>query len=170
MSAVTRVVFNQKGGVGKSTITANLAAVAATQGRRVLVLDLDPQGNLSHYLLGGQPLPAASTLYEFFDQILNFSLRSRPTSAFVVPTPLANVSLMAAHPLLGELGSKLESRYKMYKLRDTLKELENDFDEIWLDTPPALNFFSRSALIACQRVLIPFDCDEFARRDRKSVV
>ena len=164
MSAVTRVVFNQKGGVGKSTITANLAAVAATQGRRVLVLDLDPQGNLSHYLLGGQPLPAASTLYEFFDQILNFSLRSRPSSAFVVPTPLANVSLMAAHPLLGELGSKLESRYKMYKLRDTLKELENDFDEIWLDTPPALNFFSRSALIACQRVLIPFDCDEFARR------
>ena len=97
------VVFNQKGGVGKSTITCNLAAISASQGLRTLVIDLDPQG-------------------------------------------------------------KLESRQKIYKLREGLQQLANDFDRIYIDTPPALNFFTRSALIGASGCLIPFDCDEFARK------
>jgi chromosome partitioning protein len=164
MTAFKRVVFNQKGGVGKSTITANLAAVAAQQGRRALVVDLDPQGNLSHYVYGPDADQLRPSVFDFFDQILNFSLNSQPTLAHVHATPFAGLSLMCSHPELGELGPKLEARYKMYKLRDALNELAKEFDEIWVDTPPALNFFSRSALIACERVLIPFDCDDFSRR------
>ena len=61
-----RVVFNQKGGVGKSTITCNLAAISAAQGKRVLVLDLDPQGNSTRYLLGHNPEDPTETLAGFF--------------------------------------------------------------------------------------------------------
>lgn len=158
-----RVVFNQKGGVGKSTITCNLAAIGAARGLRTLVIDLDPQGNSTHYLLGTREQPPELTLADLFDQMLNFKLRPRATEEFAVPTPFPNLSLLASHPDLDELGGKLESRYKIYKLRDALNELEG-FDAVWIDTPPALNFFTRSALIAADACLIPFDCDDFSRK------
>lgn len=159
-----RVVFNQKGGVGKSTITCNLAAISAQQGRRTLVIDLDPQGNSSQYLLGNDSEAPESNLADFFDQTLNFKLNPRATADFVVPSAFPDLHLMPSHPALEELQSKLESRYKIFKLREALDELSEDFDEIFIDTPPALNFFTRSALIAADRCLIPFDCDEFARK------
>ena len=167
-----RVVFNQKGGVGKSTITCNLAAIAAHRGQRTLVVDLDRQGNSSRYLMGdlmgdstgnaaSAPMPGAA---EFFDATLKFSVREPKASDFIVQTPWENLHLMPASPALDELHSKLESRHKIYKLRDALRELEDDYDAIWIDTPPALNFYTRSALIAAQGCLIPFDCDDFSRR------
>ena len=69
---------------------------------------------------------------------------------------------MPAHPELDTLHGKLESRYKIYKLRDALNEPTPD--AVYIDTPPALNFYTRSALIAVERCLIPFDCDDFSRR------
>ena len=159
-----RVVFNQKGGVGKSTITCNLAAIAAHQGWRTLVVDLDPQGNSSRYLLGDaavEPNPGAA---EFFEATLKFSLRPQATTDFIVETPWENLHLMPASAALDELHGKLESRYKIYKLRDALAALADDYDAIWIDTPPALNFYTRSALIAADACLIPFDCDDFSRR------
>lgn len=159
-----RVVFNQKGGVGKSTITCNLAAISAQQGKRTLVVDLDPQGNSTQYLLGAAGENLDATLADFFDQTLNFKLNPRDTAEFVVATPFEGLHVMPSHPLLEELQGKLESRYKIYKLRDALEALAEDYDRIWIDTPPALNFYTRSALIAAQRCLIPFDCDEFSRR------
>ena len=71
---------------------------------------------------------------------------------------------MPSSPLLDELHGKLESRHKIYKLRDALKLLAADYDQIYIDTPPALNFYTRSALMAAQGCLIPFDCDDFSRR------
>ncbi|WIT13558.1 ParA family protein [Paucibacter sediminis] len=159
-----RVVFNQKGGVGKSTITANLAAIAAQQGRRTLVVDLDRQANSSRYLLGEAADAAQPGAAEFFETTLKFSVRAPRTSDYIVATPWENLHLMPASPLLDELHGKLESRYKIFKLRDALVELGEDYDEIWIDTPPALNFYTRSALIAAEACLIPFDCDEFSRR------
>ena len=158
------VVFNQKGGVGKSTITCNLAAISASQGLRTLVIDLDPQGNSSAYLLGAAPAPDQPSVAQFFEQTLSFSFRPVPTADFVVPTPFENLHLMASSPLLDELQPKLESRHKIYKLREGLQQLAADFDRIYIDTPPALNFYTRSALIASERCLIPFDCDDFSRR------
>ena len=58
---------------------------------------------------------------------------------------------------------ELESRHKIYKLRDALRELEKEYEHIYIDTPPALNFYSRSALIAADSLVIPFDCDSFSQ-------
>ena len=158
------VVFNQKGGVGKSTITVNLAAVAAGRGRRTLVVDLDPQGNASRYLLGEAADTPRAGAADFFEQSLKFSMRPRGEAEFVTDTPFANLRLMAGDARLDEMHAKLESRYKIYKLREALDALDDAFDEVWIDTPPALNFYTRSALIAARACLIPFDCDAFSRR------
>ncbi len=159
-----RVVFNQKGGVGKSTITTNLAAIAAAQGQRVLLIDLDRQANSSRYLMGDTPAAEGTGSAPFFESSLKFSVRPVKPTDFITETPFENLHLMPASGELDELHTKLESRHKIYKLRDALQELEGDYDQVWIDTPPALNFYTRSALIAAQGCLIPFDCDEFARR------
>jgi chromosome partitioning protein len=95
--------------------------------------------------------------------MLNFKLRPKATEDFIHATPFENLSVLPADPALEELQAKLESRYKIYKLREALDALDG-FDQIWIDTPPALHFYTRSALIAADACLIPFDCDEFARR------
>jgi chromosome partitioning protein len=158
------VVFNQKGGVGKSTITCNLAAISAHEGLRTLVIDLDPQGNSTRYLLGSGADEALEGVADLFEQTLKFALRTRPAGEFLVRTPWENLHLMASNPRLEEMHGKLESRYKLYKLRDAVAELAGNYDRIYFDTPPALNFYTRSALIAAEACLIPFDCDEFSRR------
>ena len=158
------VVFNQKGGVGKSTITCNLAAISAQQGLKTLVVDLDAQCNSTRYLLGAAADEPHDTMAEFFDQTLKFTLRSKSTAEFITETRFENLHLLAASPQLDELHGKLESRYKIYKLRDALAELDGRYDRMYVDTPPALNFYTRSALIAATGCLIPFDCDDFSRR------
>jgi len=158
-----RVVFNQKGGVGKSTIACNLAAIAAARGRRTLVIDLDTQGNASRYLLGDAVAEASPNVADFFEQSLNFRVRTLPIESFVHPTPFENLFVMPASPVLADLQGKLEARSKILKLRKALDELD-DFDEMVIDTPPALNFYTRSALIAADGCLIPFDCDDFSRQ------
>ena len=159
-----RVVFNQKGGVGKSTITCNLAAISASQGLRTLVIDLDPQGNSSAYLLGHKPSDDQPNVAGFFENTLSFSLRSVAPTEFVVATPHENLHLMASSPKLDELQAKLESRHKIFKLREALQQLDGVYDRIYIDTPPALNFYTRSALIGARACLIPFDCDDFSRK------
>jgi len=158
------VVFNQKGGVGKSTITVNLASVGASRGRRTLLVDLDSQGNSTRYLLGKAADETRMGAADLFEQSLKFTIRATDAKDYVTPSPWERLHLIAADGRLEEMHSKLESRYKIYKLRDALDELADDYDDIWIDTPPALNFYTRSALIAARSFLIPFDCDEFSRR------
>ena len=158
-----RVVFNQKGGVGKTTIICNLAALAAAKGRRTLVVDLDPQCNSSQYLLGSQDQKAAGSVADFFEDTLGRSLKAQTLTPYITPTPFDKLSVVAAHPDLEHQIVKLEARQKIFKRRNALARLD-EFDEIYIDTPPAMNFYSRSALVAAQRCLIPFDCDDFARQ------
>lgn len=161
-----RVVFNQKGGVGKSTIACNLAAISATRGKRTLVIDLDLQGNSTHYLLGEQGKSVQPTLADFFEQMLGFSLfkdKSKSPQNFIHATAFENLDIMPASVNLDLLQGKLEAKHKIYKLRDALNELK-DYEAVYIDTPPALNFYSQAALIAANCCLIPFDCDDFSRR------
>ena len=78
------VVFNQKGGVGKSTITCNLAAISAWQGKRTLVIDLDSQGNSTRYLLGADMPEDLPNVAEFFEQSLKFTIRDKGAKEFIV--------------------------------------------------------------------------------------
>lgn len=158
------VVFNQKGGVGKSTITCNLAAISASQGLRTLVIDLDPQGNSSSYLLGASARDDQPNVAGFFEHSLSYSFRSVPPTDFIVSTPHEGLDVMPSSPALNELQTKLESRQKIYKLREALSQLGEQYERIYIDTPPALNFFTRSALIGASGCLIPFDCDQFSRQ------
>jgi chromosome partitioning protein len=159
-----RVVFTQKGGVGKSSIAVNLAAIAAKEGRKTLLIDMDPQCNASRYLVGDAALTLTPTLADFFRKSLEFQFYPTPDIDYVHPTPFDNLFLIPSHPEIGDLQAKLESRHKIYKLRDSLNKLSEEFAEIIIDTPPAYNFFSQSALIAADVCLIPFDCDEFSRQ------
>lgn len=165
-----RVIFNQKGGVGKSSITVNLAAISASEGLMTLVVDLDPQCNASQYLLGeaaefSRDKPELSpNIGQFFAQTLQFKLKEKPLSEYVHRTPFENLHVIPSNPELGEIEHLLESKHKIFKLASALKELSNTYDAIYIDTPPAFNFYTLSALIAAQRCLIPFDCDAFSRR------
>jgi chromosome partitioning protein len=188
----TRVVFNQKGGVGKSSITVNLAAISAYQGLKTLVIDLDPQANSSQYLLGDDATysvdkPALEPNIEnYFEEVLGATQskagllgnaigsllknRSKGLESYVHQTPFKQLDVIPASPSLGALAHALEAKHKIYKLRDALKLLEGKYDRLYIDTPPAFNFFTLSALIAADRVLIPFDCDVFSKRALQSLI
>ena len=158
-----RVIFNQKGGVGKSTICCNLAAISAARGQRTLVVDLDPQTNSTRYLLGSGADQVRPTLAEFFNEMLSFKFNRREVSDFIHGSPFTNLDVLPADREMDYLHDKLGARYKIFKLRETLSQL-SDYQNIFIDTPPAMNFYTRSALIAASTVLIPFDCDDFSRR------
>jgi chromosome partitioning protein len=157
-----RVIFNRKGGVGKSTITCNLAAVAASKGKKVLVVDLDPQANTTSYL-GHSGKDNVVGIAEFMESTISRNYREFTSEDYIRKTPFDNLWLISASATLVDLEAKLEAKHKIYKLRDFLNNLHQEFDEIYIDTPPALNFFTLSALISADRCILPYDCDVFAR-------
>ncbi len=126
-------------------------------------MDLDPQANSSRYLLGADLEAATPTLVQFFEQTLGFKLFREGPRDFIHHTRFDNLHVIPAAVELGDLQGKLEAKYKIYKLRDALGELDG-YDEVFLDTPPAFGFYTLSALIAGDSCLIPFDCDDFSRR------
>ena len=193
---LTRVIFNQKGGVGKSSIAVNLAAISASQGLRTLLIDLDPQCNATQYVLGSPTLGNFEISHEaaitpnietFFNQtlatpapttsaILAFPFANTQTPSdnsligCIHPTQFANLSIVPSSPLLGDILHALESKHKIYKLRDAIAQLDGQFERVYIDTPPAFNFLSLSALIASERIIVPFDCDAFSKRALQSLV
>ena len=143
-----RVIFNQKGGVGKTSISCNLAAISAWKGAKTLLIDLDIQGNSSEYLVGEQFRDLEDNAASFFKQKLSlFGKKSKDAGDCVYETEFENLYLMPASPELAVIE----------------RELEKEYEYIYIDTPPALNFYSRSALIAADSLLIPFDCDSFSQ-------
>lgn len=160
---MNRVIFNQKGGVGKSTIACNLAAINGATGKKTLLIDLDTQGNSSQYLLGKKVVDSDQTIACFFKNCLGLVIFGDKSdlSPIIHKTPFPNLYVIPSHPDLEGLQSRLASRYKIFKLKEALAKLSSY--DIYIDTPPVLNFYSQSALVAANKCLIPFDCDSFAR-------
>ena len=159
-----RAVFNQKGGVGKTSITCNLAAAFAKAGRKVLVVDLDSQANSSQYLLGERMDRVQHTVADFFASTLSFRLFQDSLMDTIYESAYPGLFVIPASEALKELQPKLEGRYKIFKLGEAIEVAiqKLGFDDVFFDTPPALNFYSMSSLLAADRVLIPFDCDAFS--------
>ncbi|MFO1257312.1 MAG: ParA family protein [Gammaproteobacteria bacterium] len=158
-----RVIFNQKGGVGKSTITCNLAAISAFHGHRTLVVDLDPQSNSTQYLLGEAADHIPSSISDFYNAVLAIRFERQHANQYIHATPFSDLYILPATKQLAHLEHDLTSHNKVFKLRSLLDKLDH-FDAVFIDTPPAFNFFTRSALVAADKCLIPFDCDLFSRK------
>lgn len=147
-------VTNQKGGVGKTTTAVNLSACLAELERRVLLVDLDPQGNATTGC-GVVKRVAQPTVY----QVLIGRSTVRETR---VRTEFAFDLLPANRELAGAEIDLIDMERREYRLRDALQNLRSDYDLILLDCPPALNMLTVNGLVAAAAVMIPMQCEYYA--------
>jgi chromosome partitioning protein len=149
-------VANQKGGVGKTTTAINLATSIALAGRRVLLIDVDPQGNLTSGVGMKGEKASVGTVYEALmgdEDPATFVLPTRVENLFVIP---ADRSLTGAEI---ELVSVLAREQRLKRIADALR---SEFDDILIDCPPSLGLLTLNALVAADAVLIPLHCEYFA--------
>ncbi len=148
-------VSNQKGGVGKTTTTVNIAAFLAEKGKRVLIIDIDPQGNAG-FGIGINAEEMETTLYEvLIDRI--------PLEEAIFKTSIERLSIIPSNiHLSGAQVDLLDTEGKEFILKKKLETLKNHYDYIFIDCPPSLGILTLNSLVAADSVLIPLQCEYYA--------
>lgn len=149
-------IFNQKGGVGKTTTNINLGACLALKGKRVLMLDIDPQGNTTSGI-GVSKKELEYTVYELLIED-NFDPRDA-----VLHTSLENLDLIPANvDLAGAEIEMVQLEGREKRLQKAIDKIRNDYDYIFIDCPPSLGLLTINSLSAVESVLIPIQCEFYA--------
>lgn len=149
-------VANQKGGVGKTTTSVNLAASLASRGRRVLLVDLDPQGNASSGL--------GLKKYEYQDANIYHVLIGEKTLPEVIrPTSLPTLSVAPANPdLVGAEIELVDTPRREFRLKDALAEIKDQYDFVFIDCAPSLGLLTLNGLAGANTFIVPLQCEYYA--------
>ena len=153
--AKTISIINQKGGVGKTTTAVNLIAAIGSHGKRVLLCDIDPQGNST----SGFGIDKRSLKYSSYDVLVN----NVPAKDVIITTKFEGVDVLPSNMNLA--GAELElvdMKGRESKLKNALLPLYNNYDFIFLDCPPSLGLITLNALCASDTLIVPIQCEYYA--------
>ncbi len=148
-------IANQKGGVGKTTTAVNLSACLAEKGKKVLLLDIDPQGNTT----SGLGIEKASLSYSAYDLLIN----NADAKSTIMHTMIDTLHIIPANiDLVGAEIEMVSAMAREHILKTALAPIKEEYDYIFMDCPPSLGLITLNALTAADKILVPIQCEYYA--------